>query len=74
MVRTACLVCLVSTVSSHLKNTLARASASSGHINKLEQSPFPQVIVNVYRGDKLVIQFSLLFWLGGMPVQLACPW
>jgi hypothetical protein len=36
----ACLVCLVSTVSSCHKNTLGRVSASSGHITKLEQSTF----------------------------------
>ncbi len=40
MAHTACLVCLVSTVSGCPKNTLRRASASSGLITKLEQSTF----------------------------------
>ncbi len=40
MAPTACLDCLVSTVSGHSKNTLRRATASSGHISKLEQSTF----------------------------------
>jgi hypothetical protein len=74
MVRTACLVCLVCSVSGHLKNTLARASASSGHITKLEQSTFPsihaQVIVNVYRGDKLAAQLCLLFWSSAVSLPL----
>jgi hypothetical protein len=38
MARTACLACLVRTVSGRYKNTLRRVSASSGHITKLEQS------------------------------------
>ncbi len=33
-----CLVCLVSTVSGHLKNTLLKASASSG--NKTKQAGY----------------------------------
>jgi hypothetical protein len=40
MTRTACLVCLVSTVSGSCKNTIVRASASSRHITELEQSTF----------------------------------
>jgi hypothetical protein len=40
MAHTNCLVCLVSAVSSHHKNTLRKASASNGHITKLEQSTF----------------------------------
>ncbi len=40
MAHTACLVCLVSTVSGRCKNALGKRSASSGHITKLEQSPF----------------------------------
>jgi hypothetical protein len=74
MVHTACLVCLVITVSSHIKNTLARASASSGHITKLEQSTFPsihaQFIVNVYSGDKLGTQLCLLFWSSAVSLPL----
>jgi hypothetical protein len=38
MARTACLACLVSTVSGRYKNILRRVSANSGHITKLEQS------------------------------------
>ncbi len=37
---TACLVCLASTTSGCHKNTFGSASASSGHIAKLEQSTF----------------------------------
>ncbi len=40
MICTACLVCLVSTVSGCCENTLGRGSTSSGHITKLEQSTF----------------------------------
>ncbi len=40
MAHSACLVCLVSTVSGCCKNTLGRASASSRHITKREQSTF----------------------------------
>ncbi len=40
MACTACLVCLVSTVSGRPKNALGRGSASSGHITKLKQSTF----------------------------------
>jgi hypothetical protein len=39
MARTACLVCLVSTVSGRPKNALRRSSTNSEHI-KLEQSRF----------------------------------
>jgi len=38
MTHTACLVCLVSTVSGSSKNALGRGGASSMHITKLEQS------------------------------------
>ncbi len=40
MACTACLVCLVNSVSGSCKNTLRRVSASRGHITKLEQSTF----------------------------------
>jgi hypothetical protein len=40
MARNTCLVCLVGTVSGLHKNTLGRASTSSGHITKFEQSTF----------------------------------
>jgi hypothetical protein len=40
MAHTACLVCLVSTVSGCRKNTLGRARVSIRHITKLEQSTF----------------------------------
>jgi len=40
MVCTACLVCLVSTVSGCHKNAIGRGSATSQHITKLEQSTF----------------------------------
>jgi hypothetical protein len=40
MTRTACLVCLISTVSGHYKNTLVRASAIGGQLTKLEQSTY----------------------------------
>ncbi len=40
MARTACLVCLVCTVSGRCKNLLGRASISCGHKAKLEQSTF----------------------------------
>ncbi len=38
MAHTACLACLVSTVSACCKNALGTPSASSKHITKLEQS------------------------------------
>jgi hypothetical protein len=38
MEHTACLVCLISTVSGRYKNAFGRASASKGHITKPEQS------------------------------------
>ncbi len=40
MACTACLDCLVSTVSGCCKNTLGRASTNSWHVTKLEQSTF----------------------------------
>jgi hypothetical protein len=40
LTHTACLVCLVSTVSGHCKNALGRGIASSEHKTKLEQSTF----------------------------------
>ena len=40
MLHTACLVCLISTVSGCRKNAIGRGSSSSGHIKKLEQSTF----------------------------------
>jgi hypothetical protein len=40
MMHTACLVCMVSTVSGCRKNALGRPSAKSRHITKLEQSTF----------------------------------
>jgi hypothetical protein len=40
MVRTACLDCLVSTVSGGCKNALGRGRTSSQHITKLEQSTY----------------------------------
>jgi hypothetical protein len=40
MAFTACLVCLVRTVSGPRKNALGRGSTSSEHITKLEQSRF----------------------------------
>jgi hypothetical protein len=40
MAHTACLVCLVSTVSGLSKNALGRGNASNGHITKLEQSRY----------------------------------
>jgi len=40
MALTACLVCLVSTVSGRCKNALEKGSASNGHITKLEQSTY----------------------------------
>ncbi len=40
MTHTACLVCMVSTVSGCPQKTLGRASASNRHIIKLEQSTF----------------------------------
>jgi hypothetical protein len=40
MAPTPCFACWVSSVSGHNKNTLGRASASSRHIAKLEQSTF----------------------------------
>jgi hypothetical protein len=44
MACTTCLVCLVSTVSCGCKNTLGRASTSSRHITKLEQS----ILLDIY--------------------------
>ncbi len=44
MTHTACLVCLVSTVSGCHKNTLRRANASGGHITKFEQTTFLRYI------------------------------
>jgi hypothetical protein len=44
MALTACLVCIVSTVSGRYKNALGKGTASSGHITKLEQSTFLLVI------------------------------
>jgi hypothetical protein len=40
MARTAWLIYWISTASDHRKNALRRASASSRHITKLEQSTF----------------------------------
>jgi hypothetical protein len=40
MAHSACLVCLVSTVSCHRKNALGKGSCSSGHMTKLEQSTY----------------------------------
>jgi hypothetical protein len=45
MAHTACLVCLVSTVSGYCKKSLARASASSRHITKLEQCTFLDTMI-----------------------------
>jgi hypothetical protein len=56
---TACLVCLVSAVSSSCKNTLRRESASSRHITKLEQSTFLRYLCV---GGKLSYGFSFQVW------------
>ncbi len=45
MAHTACLVCLVSTVSGCCKNALGRGSASSRNIVKLEQ---PRFYLDIY--------------------------
>ncbi len=62
MACTACLVCLVSTVSGCHKNILGRASASSRHITKLEQSTF----LSYYGFIKLSISGSTI----GRPIDL----
>jgi hypothetical protein len=43
MARTACLICMVSTVGGCCKNTLGKGSTSSRHITKLEQSTFSYI-------------------------------
>jgi hypothetical protein len=43
MAHTACLVCLVSSVSGHHKDALGRGSISSGQITKFQQSTLLQV-------------------------------
>ncbi len=48
MPHTACLVCLVSTVSGLHKNALGRGRASSKHITKLEQSTFLKISMNFF--------------------------
>jgi hypothetical protein len=45
MARTACLVCLVTTVSGCCKNTLGRASARRGHVTKLSNLLFLVIYV-----------------------------
>ncbi len=40
MAHTACLVCMVSTVSGHCKNALRKGSVGGQRITKLEQSTF----------------------------------
>jgi len=49
MAHTACLVCLVSTVSDHHKNALARPSISCRYKTKLEQSTFLQISMGKIR-------------------------
>ncbi len=53
MSHTACLACLVSTVHGRHKNTLVRASASSRHITKLEESTFLRYLwINPFRNKQ----------------------
>jgi hypothetical protein len=62
MARTTCIVCLVSTVSGCSKNTLGRASASSGHITKLEQSTFLRYLWKQYMNAYFVHRFIHSFY------------
>ena len=52
MARTTYPVSLISTVSGHHKNTLARASTSNRHITKLEQSTFLRYLWVYLRQDR----------------------
>jgi hypothetical protein len=49
MASSACLVCLVSTVSGHCKNTLRRASANSRHITNLNNPLFLDIYGHNYK-------------------------
>ncbi len=63
MAHTVCLVCLVSIVSGHCKNTLGRASASSRHMTNLEQSTFLIYLwwySRHYGWPYLVVSFSVV--------------
>jgi hypothetical protein len=67
MASTARLVCLVSTVSRHHKNTFRRASASGRHITKLEQSTFLRYLCFWYNK-----QTCLNYQMGGIR-KSCCP-
>jgi hypothetical protein len=66
MARTACFVCLVSTVSGHLKNALGRGSASSWHITR--QSTFlrylclAQTSVACFANSKVLRSLPAVYW------------
>jgi hypothetical protein len=60
MARTACLTCLISTISAcskKAKNAVGRGSTSSGRITKLEQSRFSLDIYGIFLGN--VYMFAL---------------
>ncbi len=52
MARTACLVCLVSTVTGRTKKALGRGSANSARITKLEQSRFSFNTYEKWEGNR----------------------
>jgi hypothetical protein len=58
MACTACLVCLISTVIDCRKNALGRASASSEHITKLEQSTF--LSISIGSTNKTFVKFTAI--------------
>jgi hypothetical protein len=68
MARTACFVCLVSTVSGHLKNALGRGSASSWHITRLEKSTFLRYLclartsVDCFANSKVLRSLPAVYW------------
>jgi hypothetical protein len=61
MARTACLVCLISTVSDHSKKrkkTMLKIGTSRGHITNLEQSIFS---FDIYGGNADKISKQVVF-------------
>ena len=66
MAHTACFVCLVSTVSGHLKNALGRGSASSWHTTR--QSTFlrylclAQISVACFANSKVLRSLPAVYW------------
>ncbi len=73
MARTACLVCLVSTVSGRCKNALGRGSANSRHITKLEQSRISFYIFGLTTLDTTYLYlFDDNYWFQQLIRYLKC--